>query len=316
MRKILNKRIPVGIAITVLILIIHITFVFTYFICQRQFNDMLIDLNLKQNLFEKLSVVDEKVRSNFYKNLDENLISDNIIHGYISSLNDKNTKYLTQSEYIQEKLNALKYTSDDEENIYYEYTPDAILYICISDFKEDSKLNLQKIIGENIGEDTKGVVFDLRDNSCENMEFVADCLTLFIPGNEAIIEQVDKNSTKVALYNANDGNLPVPCSVMINENTANAAEIFASALKDELNAKLVGTNTAGKTTKTEVFVLNDGSAVKVSVAQYVTSSGKKLDNIGLAADITVSSEKNENQGFSISSDKVFEAASDILLKNQ
>ena len=75
--------------------------------------------------------------------------------------------------------------------------------------------------------------------------------------------------------------------ILVNGNSASAAEIFSGALQDYKVAKLVGTTTFGKGIVQQIFNLSDGSAVKMTISKYYTPSGRCIHGTGLEPDIEV-----------------------------
>ena len=75
--------------------------------------------------------------------------------------------------------------------------------------------------------------------------------------------------------------------ILVNGNSASAAEIFSGALQDYKVAKLVGTTTFGKGIVQQIFNLSDGSAVKMTISKYYTPSGRCIHGTGLDPDIEV-----------------------------
>ena len=75
--------------------------------------------------------------------------------------------------------------------------------------------------------------------------------------------------------------------VLVDGGTASAAEIVAAALQDRGRAVIVGSRTFGKGSVQEPATLSDGSAIELTVGQYVTPSGRKIDGVGVDPDLTV-----------------------------
>ena len=82
--------------------------------------------------------------------------------------------------------------------------------------------------------------------------------------------------------------------ILINEQTASAAEIVAGALSDHKRAVLVGTRTFGKGSVQNIFELPDGSALKLTIARYYTPSGRSIQAEGISPDILA--EQPEEEG--------------------
>jgi carboxyl-terminal processing protease len=78
-----------------------------------------------------------------------------------------------------------------------------------------------------------------------------------------------------------------PVILLINEGSASASEILAGALRDNKVATLVGMHTFGKASVQNVRQLNDGSAVLVTIAKYLTPDGEDITKRGISAEVVV-----------------------------
>ena len=81
--------------------------------------------------------------------------------------------------------------------------------------------------------------------------------------------------------------LDIPMAILVNGNSASAAEVFAGAMRDFDRAVLVGTTTFGKGIVQSVIPFTDGDAIKITTAHYFTPSGFDLHGKGLEPDIPV-----------------------------
>ena len=84
----------------------------------------------------------------------------------------------------------------------------------------------------------------------------------------------------------------MPIVVLVNENSASASEIFAGALKDLNEAKIVGTTTYGKGVIQELLSFKDGSGLKVTVQEYYTPNRNKINGVGIEPNETVQLPEN------------------------
>jgi carboxyl-terminal processing protease len=78
-----------------------------------------------------------------------------------------------------------------------------------------------------------------------------------------------------------------PLAVLVDGDTASAAEIVAGAIQDDGAGTLVGTRTFGKGVVQSVFPLPDGSAVKLTTARYTTPKGRDIDKVGITPDVPI-----------------------------
>ena len=72
--------------------------------------------------------------------------------------------------------------------------------------------------------------------------------------------------------------------VLVNGNSASAAEILAGAIKDYDKGVLLGTTTYGKGIVQRIFTLTDGSAVKLTISHYYTPLGNDIHKVGIVPD--------------------------------
>ena len=82
-------------------------------------------------------------------------------------------------------------------------------------------------------------------------------------------------------------------SVIVNENTASASEIFSAALRDLKKSKLIGNTTYGKGVMQRTFFLSDGSCVRFTVAEFISPAGTNYNGVGLKPDVEVNYTKNQ-----------------------
>ena len=97
----------------------------------------------------------------------------------------------------------------------------------------------------------------------------------------------------------------MPMAVIVNENTASAAELFAASLRDFGKAPLVGSQTYGKGVMQTTTELENGGAVILTVAEYKTAYSECYDGIGLTPDVPV---ENDVEGF----DAQYSAAIEVV----
>lgn len=97
--------------------------------------------------------------------------------------------------------------------------------------------------------------------------------------------------------------MDVPLAVLVNGNSASAAEIFAGAVQDYGIGTLVGTTTFGKGIVQKVTPLTDGSAVKLTISKYYTPSGRNIHGTGITPDVEVELDEALKQKVTISKDE-------------
>lgn len=188
---------------------------------------------------------------------------------------------------------------------------DGYVYARIATFQERTTAELQNELKKaSEKEPIKGLVIDLRNNPGGLLSQAIELADLFI--DHGVIVSTRSRNKEVARYEAKSETTEPDCPVvlLVNGGSASASEILAGALKDYKRALLVGTQTFGKGSVQSVIELDDGSAVKITVAKYFTPSGQSIQGFGIAPDLVV-----EDGGDDDKTDPQREKAVEIL-KNQ
>lgn len=121
------------------------------------------------------------------------------------------------------------------------------------------------------------LILDLRDNGGGLVEQAVRVAEKFLPPGKTILSQRGRDDFGQRFWQSNKTDyVNLPLVVLVNENTASAAEIVASALQDHNRAVLVGETTFGKGLVQSVLNLPGGAGLTLTVARYYTPSGKSL----------------------------------------
>lgn len=132
---------------------------------------------------------------------------------------------------------------------------------------------------------SSGVIIDLRNNSGGLLQEAVDVAELFI-GNGIIVSYKVNESEKV--FRATNSNpIKVPVVVIINRNTASSAEILAGAFQDRNRGVVIGERSYGKGSVQELILLDDGSKLELTVALFLTPSGRIIEEVGITPDLAV-----------------------------
>jgi carboxyl-terminal processing protease len=125
-------------------------------------------------------------------------------------------------------------------------------------------------------EGAEGVVLDLRGNPGGLLDEAVLSASLFLPQGEVVVS-TESRTQGASVHKTVGGNLPErPVVVLIDRNTASAAEILAAALADDAGAQVVGTRSFGKGVFQEEKGLANGGALKLTVGEYFTPNGVNL----------------------------------------
>ncbi len=132
----------------------------------------------------------------------------------------------------------------------------------------------------------KGIILDLRNNGGGYLDAAEDILAEFLTPGKVMVKTESKvagfNSEAVANGRAQLANLPV--AVLINGASASASEIVAGALQDHQRGHLIGEQSFGKGTVQEVVDYEDGSSLRLTIARWLTPSGRFIHEKGLTPD--------------------------------
>lgn len=163
-----------------------------------------------------------------------------------------------------------------------------IAILKISRFGEDTFSDIKIFANEILKQGAKGIVLDLRNNPGGLLDSAVDTAGIFLPKNKIVtMEKFSNDSKKDYLTDGNNELGGFPAVVLANEGSASAAEILAGALKDNRQIKIVGKKTFGKGSVQEVEPLKDNSTLKITIAEWLTPSGKNINKEGIAPDVEV-----------------------------
>ena len=168
----------------------------------------------------------------------------------------------------------------------HEILDNKIGYITINQFAETTASQYETALEDLNNQGMERLIVDVRDNPGGLLTSVCDVLDSMLP-EELLVYTEDKNGKKSEYNATGTDQFDKPMVILVNGNSASAAEIFSGALQDYKVAKLVGTTTFGKGIVQQIFNLSDGSAVKMTISKYYTPSGRCIHGTGLEPDIEV-----------------------------
>ncbi|HZJ28861.1 MAG TPA: S41 family peptidase [Solirubrobacterales bacterium] len=131
----------------------------------------------------------------------------------------------------------------------------------------------------------EGILLDLRANGGGLLSEGILTASVFVDEGEVVVSTRSRSEGE-RVYEAVGNNLPpLPMTVLVNQDTASAAEILAAALSEDLGAPLVGTQTYGKGVFQKVIDLSNGGALDLTIGEYLTASGVSLAERGLVPEV-------------------------------
>ena len=163
---------------------------------------------------------------------------------------------------------------------------DQIGYIQIAQFTGLTSDQFAEQYKELTDQGMKALIVDLRNNPGGLLDSVVDTLRQILPEGMIVYTQT-KDGTKKEYTCDGETPIEIPLTVLVNENSASASEIFAGAVHDHEIATLVGTKTFGKGIVQQTFPFTDGSAIKMTIAKYYTPNGVCIHGEGISPDVEV-----------------------------
>ncbi len=165
-------------------------------------------------------------------------------------------------------------------------------YIKIDTFSANSLSQIQSAL-DSYSDNVKSLVIDVRDNTGGYLNIAYDVSDLFLEKGKIIYKLKDRDgkitsdAAKSGVYRKFD-----KIVVIINESSASASEILALALKENLDATIVGTKSYGKGSVQETRQLSSGAMVKYTTSYWLSPNGNSINKLGIKPDIE---EKDENE---------------------
>lgn len=158
-----------------------------------------------------------------------------------------------------------------------------VAYLSINTFASGTSTEFEKAL--NNLDSSKGVIIDLRDNPGGLIEEAVSIAELFI--GRGVVVSYRANGEEKVFSASNPSPSRVPVVLMINKGTTSAAEILAGAFQDRNRGVVVGQTSFGKGSVQEFMTLKDGSKLELTVALYLTPSGRTIEGIGIVPDLRV-----------------------------
>lgn len=180
-----------------------------------------------------------------------------------------------------------------------------IAFIRIFEFDEKTPEAFKTVLDELLEQDPMYFIFDVRYNPGGDLSSVQQVLDRLLP--PCIIMTAEEKPDKGAPANDNthikhyktvdDIELDYPMAVLINEDSASGAEVFAAALRVYKQAVLVGKTSFGKGVGQTTIDMPDGSALKITTFKYLPPNGESYNGIGLVPDVEVGMPQSLFAGF-------------------
>ena len=380
----MSKKISLGVAATIAIIAMAVTFSLTMVVSMKMFNTTVSSVKNKERQYNKLSEIDRFVRAGEYFTIDEDTLNDRLAAGYMNGINDKYAVYYTAKEYSEKQsvekgtltgigvavvndassgyariirlydnspaaeagmqvggfitaindestrnitstvrltskllgeegtTTTITYLTPDRQEqqlnlVHSNYkTPsiytsqmvaDTCGYIRIDAFTSGTASEFKAAVDELLQQGANSLVFDLRDNTGENLNAALVAADYCVPSGE-IAKQQDKDGNVTVLRMSDETEINVPIVCLVNGSTAGSAELFANALRKMAGATLVGTKTAGKgVVLSDAQSFSDGSAAYITVGLLLDNEDQTWNEEGLRPDIDAALSVDEQNAY-------------------
>ena len=380
----MSKKIILGVAATIAIIAMAVTFSLTMVVSMKMFNTTVSSVKNKERQYNKLSEIDRFVRAGEYFTIDEDTLNDRLAAGYMNGINDKYAVYYTAKEYSEKQsvekgtltgigvavvndtssgyariirlydnspaaeagmqvggfitaindestrnitstarltskllgeegtTTAITYLTPDRQEqqlnlVHSNYkTPsiytrqmvaDTCGYIRIDAFTSGTASEFKAAVDELLQQGANSLVFDLRDNTGENLNAALVAADYCVPSGE-IAKQQDRDGNVTVLRMSDETEINVPIVCLVNGSTAGSAELFANALRKMAGATLVGTQTAGKgVVMSDAQSFSDGSAAYITVGLLLDNEDQTWNEEGLRPDIDAALSVDEQNAY-------------------
>ena len=380
----MSKKVSLGVAATVTLIAMAVTFSMTMTVSMNMFNNTVSSVKNKERMYNKLSEVDRYVRANEYFDINDDTLNDTIASGYMLGISDRYARYYSAKAYSERvglangrlmgigvaavkdpssgyariirvydntpatnvglevggfitaigdtstrsmsdtaamtsallgeegSIVSIKYLTPLREEqsfeiIHANYTTPSIStvrlmdngvgYLRIDSFTSGTAVEFRNAVNSLTNQGATSLIFDLRDNSGENLNAALVATDYCVPsGLIAQSQDKDGNVTDLRMSDENEITLPVVC--LVNGSTASGAELFANALRKMAGATIVGSTTAGKgVLLSDPQSLSDGSAVVITVGILLDNEGKNWNGTGLTPDVDASLTNDEQSSY-------------------
>jgi len=209
---------------------------------------------------------------------------------------DKPIDFEVKRENIQ--VNSVEWKTITKEGKNYSY-------VKIRQFGDDTLNLFDQFANEAVKNRPAGIIVDLRNNPGGYLTTAIDLSSYFIDDGNVVLEEGKNNQRKEYKVTKKAKLKGQNVIVLVNKGSASASEILSGAIQDREAGKIIGQTTYGKGSVQELIDLSDKSAVKITVAKWLTPNGRQINEKGIDPDIAVS-DSEESSGQDLILDRALE----------
>ena len=158
-------------------------------------------------------------------------------------------------------------------------------YVRLTTFSDGASVSLRRAVDKARENGAEGIVLDLRANGGGLLPEAVLTSSIFIPKGDVVVKTESRTEPTEVYRAVGDDIGDFPLTVLVNRDTASAAEILAAALQTDVEAPVVGTRTYGKGVFQQVINLDSGGALDLTVGEFFTADGVSLAGKGLKPDV-------------------------------
>lgn len=204
---------------------------------------------------------------------------------YLTPLREEQSFEITHANYTTPSISTVRLMDN------------GVGYLRIDSFTSGTAVEFRNAVNSLTNQGTTSLIFDLRDNSGENLNAALVATDYCVPSG-LIAQSQDKGGNVADLRMSDENEITLPMVCLVNGSTASGAELFANALRKMAGATIVGSTTAGKgVLLSDPQSLSDGSAVVITVGILLDNEGKNWNGTGLTPDVDASLTNDEQSSY-------------------
>ena len=204
---------------------------------------------------------------------------------YLTPLREEQSFEITHANYTTPSISTVRLMDN------------GVGYLRIDSFTSGTAVEFRNAVNSLTNQGATSLIFDLRDNSGENLNAALVATDYCVPSG-LIAQSQDKSGNVADLRMSDENEITLPMVCLVNGSTASGAELFANALRKMAGATIVGSTTAGKgVLLSDPQSLSDGSAVVITVGILLDNEGKNWNGTGLTPDVDASLTNDEQSSY-------------------
>lgn len=204
---------------------------------------------------------------------------------YLTPLREEQSFEVTHANYTTPSISTVRLMDN------------GVGYLRIDSFTSGTAVEFRNAVNSLTNQGATSLIFDLRDNSGENLNAALVATDYCVPSG-LIAQSQDKGGNVADLRMSDENEITLPMVCLVNGSTASGAELFANALRKMAGATIVGSTTAGKgVLLSDPQSLSDGSAVVITVGILLDNEGKNWNGTGLTPDVDASLTNDEQSSY-------------------